>query len=214
MDIALASIANDLQINPNNYISLPFRFKNNIEIVCILMTTAGHMIKHVPNWMLADESVQYSSVMNDGTNLRFIPFHLQKETAVVAAIRNNFIALNYTAPEFRDDPNLIMLGTQQNADAFRFASDRIKNNFKLLEIFVVVDVDILEHVSCDIRDCYDFMIAAVNENPWAFIYASYKLKDNFNMVRSICSVPEIFEYASLRRQKDKNIWRRILELSK
>jgi hypothetical protein len=68
------------------------------------------------------------------------------------------LVLEYVSPEFQADPELVLVAVKQNGDAFKFASQKLKENREF--IFEAIDINwkVLEYIGPEFqKDFLEFI---------------------------------------------------------
>lgn len=152
------------------------------KIVLAAVTQNGLAFKNVPD-MLIDHP-QYSALIfqtalaafaQNGLSIRFFPNHLKRGAEylnmVKVAVAQNGLALADAGPEAQNNPEIVEIAMKQNPQAFRFASQWLRNDPKLIHMAVTSDGLLLEHAGPLFRATPDVVSTAMGQNVWALKFA-------------------------------------------
>nr|NGY94864.1 hypothetical protein [Neochlamydia sp. AcF84] len=78
------------------------------------------------------EKVYYQAclelVQKDGLVLKYTPTFRNHKEFVLAAVRQNGLALDHASPELQNDREVVLIAVQQNASAVQYASQELQND--------------------------------------------------------------------------------------
>jgi hypothetical protein len=121
--------------------------------------------------------------------LRYASKELQNnEKIVTTSISQNGLCLNYASKEFKDNEEMVFKAMKSDIYAFQFASDRIKNDRRLAFKAVIVNQDLLNHVSNALRKDEDFNRRILINAPKLYKFIDDDMKRNRTVVKKALSV--------------------------
>ena len=102
---------------------------------------------------------------------------------VMAAVRQNYHALEYASEELKSDSKIVMAAVKQYHQALQYASDEIKSNFEFVKKVVNLNGLALRFASDELKNNPEIVMLAVTKSYGiALQYASKNLKNNPEIV--------------------------------
>ena len=101
---------------------------------------------------------------------------------VMAAVRQNYHALEYASEELKSNPEFMLEVVKQNGLALEYASEELKSDSKIVMAAVKQYHQALQYASDEIKSNFEFVKKVVNLNGLALRFASDELKNNPEIV--------------------------------
>ena len=113
-----------------------------------------------------------------------LPATITDEDVAYAAVYQHWRHVQSFSHELQDDFHLVSIAVQKSGNALLFASDRLKDNEKLVRLAVQGDgFTALKHASDRLKDNEGIVRLAVKNDGLALMLVSDRLKDNEDIVR-------------------------------
>ena len=174
--------------NKNILQNYDYNLKNNKKLIEILCVIKSKTIKHASEEILNDKV-----------------FFLDIFKKYCGKYYN---ILKYLSPKLRDDEEIVktLVSARTYTFEFKYASDRLKNDYNFILETVKINGCILEYVSKKFRCNREIVFEAVKNDSYALQFASKKLKGNREIVliaieKKVC----VFKYVSNKLKSDKEI---------
>ena len=129
-------------------------------------------------------------------------FFITKNKKELQEIKNNPMALQFASEKLKDNEKVVSEAVIKNPLALQFASEKLKDNRDVVRTAFLHNPKALQFASEKIKDDKAFISHAVLENPMAFQFASEELKDDKDVVSlAVGRDPMVLQFAS---EKPKN----------
>lgn len=126
--------------------------------------------------------------------------------AVLAAIKQNGVALQNTTDEFKNDKEIVLAAVADYGCALQFASKELKEDRTVVLAAVSRIGEALQWASYEFRKDKEIVFAATKSDGWAFRFASKTLKNDKTFVLAILHQnPGAFRYVGVELKKDREV---------
>ena len=116
---------------------------------------------------------------------------------MLEVVKQNGLALEYASEEMRSNPTIILEAIKQNGFALVYASEDLKSNSEFMLEAVKLNYNVLEYAGEEMKSNPEFMLEAVKQNGLALEYASEELKSDSKIVMAaVKQYHQALQYAS------------------
>lgn len=186
-----------LKIGALSFAKIPPLFRDNQNIIRILIEKNGMNLKDASERIRADETIVLSAVQRDGLALEFAGEKLKKnERIVMIAVQNDGMALQFADESLKDNEAIVMAAVQNNPLSLRFAGPSVKNNIKIVMAAIQKDGRAVAFAGEQLKANLKIAIAALKNNTESIKYLCDDLKDNYEIRRilNLCSSDSNSDY--------------------
>lgn len=135
-------------------------------------------------------------------NFKYLPVEYRNDLTLIHRCVGSIYDL--LEAQYRDDELLCLKAIRRNATNYRYASERLQNNPKIVMVAIMRQGSILEHVPEKFKDDDNVVRTAISKDSVAFQFASVRLRDDD--VLALYAMDGYgrlnYEYLSPRLQKD------------
>jgi hypothetical protein len=184
-----------LKINYENFGRISLEFRNNVDMAKAAIEgtqfdgTLFYMVLNVSAPMVrSDESfakycIEHSSLFNKSGTVSFYSY-FSKEIRENREIAKSMLikdgkALEYCGEIICSDKECVLLATEQNPFAIRYASDEFKNDFDIVKPLYVREPLVFGDMGDILKQNSDIIQFCIEKNP--FVFQSIPLEHRFNV---------------------------------
>lgn len=141
-------------------------FKDDLHKMTCLASFDKDCIKYASSRLLDLENFGLVVVSHEGNNLQYLSNRLQNDKFIVmSAILNNPESLQYAPEIYKDNIEIIKLvvSNKYNKQAFKYASENMRNNKELIEYALSVNTENMEHISDTVANDKSFILHCMNQ---------------------------------------------------
>ena len=166
----------------------------------------GKQLEFVPQFK-GDKDVVLAAVKQNGVALKFASEELRQDKEVVmAAVKQEEWALKYASEDLKGDKEFMMAAVTQEGVALEYASEELQGDKEVVLAAVTQNGVALEYASEDLQGDKEFMMAAVTQNGVALEFASDELQSDKEVVlAAVTQNGEVLKFASEELQGDKEV---------
>lgn len=146
--------------------NLTKEFKEDLHKMTCLASFDKDCVKYASSRLLDLENFGLVVVSHEGNNLQYLSPRLQNNKFIVmSAILNNPEALQYAPEIYKDDIEIIKLvvSNKSNKQAFKYASENMRNNKELIEYALSVNTENMTYVSENLANDKNFIISCMTQ---------------------------------------------------
>lgn len=155
-----------------------------------------------PRGMVSDESSRSGvlvALQNNGQALQQVPAFKDDKELVLAAVRQQGLALQHASPVLQADVEVVLAAVKQNGLALRSASRTLRSDDGIILAAVMQNGLALEHARPSTCNGWAITVAAVMQCGSALQFAPSPLKDCIELVLlAVQQEPAALQHASLR----------------
>ncbi len=213
-EVVLAAIGSERETKINEYLSVYEDKRKTIEKVLDTVLDEPGVLSFAGEQARNDRAVVLAAVRKRPMALEFAGPELKNDLEIVLTALNikkdgnRFRYNNFPYFEFerldRCDRyeyydlfyyDFFRLCKRDEADAFKFASDAMKDNRELMARFIERNGYMLRFASDRLKDDEDLVITAIKDEPEPFIYASRRLRDDKKFIaKAVIARSEIYPF--------------------
>ena len=165
--------------NPEMFIYAPDRFKDDTEIVKLVMEKRIDLFQYVSNRLKKDKSLVMLAVSNTGYALRYASDDLKNDKSLVMfAVSHYGYALGSASTDLQNDPEVVLLAAKNDYSVLRNVGSTIKNNEALLRIIIEETPKAIKYATDSLKNDKDFVLSLLSRDARIYKYIGDRLKSD------------------------------------
>jgi len=211
--IVLAAIEKKAHLARN---VLPSKMRNSVEFARVAVQQDGRLLRWFNSRVRKEMSICRLAVDNDGTALEFCGSSPRDDREIVTTAVSDDkrkaeapLMLRFASARLRNDLDVVTAATNCNAEAFQYASDRLRKNEDLNTKCIKRDFAVLQFTSVTNDDALKRLAAlAIEQCPSALEFVPEHLKTRKFVMNVVRRNGMMLRYAPLTLRDDWHVVKR------